>query len=111
MQNKELPQELHKPITKKIEKSKVHSSFTDNIWDADLADMQLLSKYYKGIRFLLCLIDVYSNYAQVILLKDKKVLQLLKLFENVQMSQYIKQNMSRYRQLILQQINEILVKR
>ena len=63
MQNKELPQELHKPITKKIEKSKVHSSFTDNIWDADLADMQLLSKYYKGIRFLLCLIDVYSNYA------------------------------------------------
>ena len=63
MQNKELPQELHKPITKKIEKPKVHSSFTDNIWDADLADMQLLSKYYKGIRFLLCLIDVYSNCA------------------------------------------------
>ena len=63
MQNKELLQELHKPITKKIEKPKVHSSFTDNIWDADLADMQLLSKYYKGIRFLLCLIDVYSNYA------------------------------------------------
>ena len=63
MQSKELLQELHKPITKKIEKPKVHSSFTDNIWDADLADMQLLSKYYKGIRFLLCLIDVYSNYA------------------------------------------------
>ena len=41
----------------------VHAAFTDNIWDADLADMQFLSRYNKGIRFLLCVIDVFSKYA------------------------------------------------
>ena len=50
----------------------MYSSFRDNIWGVDLADMQLLSKYNKGYRFLLCLIDIYSKYAWVIPLKDKK---------------------------------------
>ena len=71
MQNKELAEELHKPIIRKFEKRKVHSSFIDNIWDADLADMQLLSKFIKGI-FLLCVIDIYSKYVWVIPLKNKK---------------------------------------
>ena len=43
------------------------------MWGADLADMQLLSKYNKGIRFLLCVIDIFSNYAWFVPLKDKKV--------------------------------------
>ena len=44
----------------------------DKTWGDDLADMQLISKINKGIRFLLCVIDIYSKYAWVILLKDKK---------------------------------------
>ena len=59
--NKELVEELHKPITRKCNKRKVHSSFIDTIWCADLADMQLISKYNKGFRFLLCVIDIYSK--------------------------------------------------
>ena len=47
IQNKELAEELHKPLIRKFEKRKVHSSFIDNIWGADLADMQLLSKFNK----------------------------------------------------------------
>ena len=47
-----LADELHKPIIRKFNKRKVYSSFKDNIWDVDLADMQLLSKFNKGIRFL-----------------------------------------------------------
>ena len=43
------------------------------MWGADLADMQLISKFNKGFRFLLCLIDIYSKYAWVIPLKDKKM--------------------------------------
>ena len=43
-QNQQLAEELHKPIIKKIEKRKVHAAFKDNIWGADLADMQLLSR-------------------------------------------------------------------
>ena len=54
MSNKQLANELHKPIVKKFKRIKVYSSFKDNIWDVDLADMQLISKYNKGIRYLLC---------------------------------------------------------
>ena len=50
--NKELAAELHKPIIRKFNKRKVHSSFIDNIRGADLTDMQLISKFKKGIRFL-----------------------------------------------------------
>ena len=52
LQNKELAAELQRPIIRKFEKPKVHSSFVDKIWGVDLADMQLLSKFNKGIRFL-----------------------------------------------------------
>ena len=72
MQSKVLAEELHKPITGKFVKRKVYSSFLDNIWGADLADVQLLSKFNKGFRFLLCAINIYSKYIWVIPLKDKK---------------------------------------
>ena len=75
MHNKELVEELQKPIIKKIEKRKVQSYFKDSAWDVDLTDMQLLSKFDKGNRFLLCTIEIYSKYAWVIPLKDKKVLK------------------------------------
>ena len=55
--------ELHKPTIRKFQKRKVYSFFRDNIWGADLADMQSLSKYNKGIKHLLCAIDLFSKYA------------------------------------------------
>ena len=82
LSNQELAEELLKPIIRKFEKRKVYLSFIENIWGADIADMQLISKFNKGFRFLLCVIDIYSKYAQVIPLKDKKELQLLMLFKN-----------------------------
>ena len=57
--NKKLTEELQKPIIRKFNKEKVYSSFIDNIWGADLADMQLISKFDIGIRFLLCVIGIY----------------------------------------------------
>ena len=57
-QNEQLADELHKPIIRKFKKRKVYSTFKDNIWGTDLADMQLLSKYNKEIRFSLCVIDI-----------------------------------------------------
>ena len=49
--NKRLAEELHKPVIRKFNKRKVHSPFIDNIWGADLADMQLISKFNKRFRF------------------------------------------------------------
>ena len=82
-QNRQLPEELHKPIIKKFEKRKVYAAFKDNIWGADLADMQLLSKYNKGIRFLLCVIDIFSKYAWVVPLKDKKGASIVIASQNI----------------------------
>ena len=50
-------------------KQKVYSSLKDNICGVDLADMQLISKYSKGIRYFLCAIDLFSKYAFVVPLK------------------------------------------
>ena len=80
-QSEQLVDELHKPIIRKFKKRKVQSAFKDNIWGADLADMQLLSKYNKGIRLLLCVIDIFSKYASVVLLKDKKGISIVKVFQ------------------------------
>ena len=67
--NQELANKLHKPIIRKIKKRKVHLSFIDDIWGADLADIQLISKFNKGICFLLCVINIFSKYACVVPLK------------------------------------------
>ena len=61
----------------------MHSRFIDSIWGADLADMQLLSKFNKGIRFLLCVIDVISKYAWIDLLKDKKGITITNAFQKI----------------------------
>ena len=64
--NYQLANELHKPIIRKFKKRKVYSGFKDNIWGADLADMQLISKFNKGFRVLLCVIDNFSKNAWVV---------------------------------------------
>ena len=82
-QNQQLAEELHKPIIKKFEKRKVHAAFKDNTCGADLADMQLLRKYNKGIRFLLCVIDIFSKFAWVVPLKDKKGVSIATAFQSI----------------------------
>ena len=79
----QLANELHKPIIRKFKKRKVYYSFKDNIWGVDLADMQLISKYNKGIKYLLCVIDLFSKYAWVVTLKDKKGATITNAFQKV----------------------------
>ena len=61
----------------------MYSSFRDNTWGVDLTDMQLLSKFNKGFRFLLCVIDIFSKYAWVIPLKDKKGVSIVDVFQKI----------------------------
>ena len=78
-----LADELYKPIIKKFDKRKVYSQFKDNIWGVDLADMQSLSRKIKGIKYLLYVIDLYSKYAFVIPLKDKKGISIANAFNKI----------------------------
>ena len=78
-----LADERHEPIIRKFNKRKVYSQFKDNIWGVDLADMQSLSRKNKGIKYLLCVIDLYSKYAFVIPLKDKKGISIVNAFNKI----------------------------
>ena len=82
-QNLQLAEELHRPIIRKFKNRKVYSGFRDNIWGADLSDMQLISKFNKGFRFLLCVTDIFSKYAWVIPLKDKKYTSINNAFQKI----------------------------
>ena len=82
-QNLQLADKLHKPIIRKIKQRKVYFGFKDNIWGADLADMQLISTFNKGCRVLLCAIDIFSKYAWVVSLKDKKGISIVNAFQKI----------------------------
>ena len=69
-----LADELHKPIIRNL--------YSD-IWGVDLADMQALSRKNKGIKYLLCAIDLFSKYAFVIPIKDKKGISIVNAFDKI----------------------------
>ena len=82
--NKELTEEFHKPIIGKFNKRKVHSPFIHNIWGADGADMQFISKLKKEFRFSLCAIYIYHNkYTWVIPIKNKKWITSIDAFQKI----------------------------
>ena len=76
MSNQELAEELHKLITTKTKKRKVHSTFIDNIW-------VFISKFNNGIRFLLYVIDILSKNRWVFPLKDKKGITVTNAFQKI----------------------------
>ena len=87
-QNQQLANELHKSVVRKFKRRGVCFSFTSNIsgggvGGVDLADMQLISKYNKGIRYVLCAIDVFSKYVWVVPIKDKKGVIIVNAFQKI----------------------------
>ena len=83
LEDKKLADELHKPIIGKFKRRKVYFSFRDNIWGVDLADMQLINKFNKGIKYLLCVNGLFSKYAWVVPLKDKKGATITNAFQSI----------------------------
>ena len=81
--NVKLADELHKPVIEKFDRRKVYSLYQDNIWGIDLADTKLLSRQNKGIKYLLCVIDLFGKYAFVVPLKDKNGSSIVKGFEKI----------------------------
>ena len=70
--SQQLAEELHKLITKNFRKRRVISKGIDKIWAADLVEIQKYSKWNKGIKYLLMVIDVFSKYGWIVPLKDKR---------------------------------------
>ena len=66
----QLADELHKPTIKNFPKRKVYVNGIDKIWAADLVEMQAFSKFNRGVRYLLTVIDVFSKYGWMLPLKD-----------------------------------------
>ena len=83
IENKQLADELHKPIVKKFKRIKVYSYFKGNIWCIDLADMQLIGKFNKGIKYLLCVTDLFSRYAWIVLLKNTTIASIVNAFQSI----------------------------
>ena len=81
MSDQQFSEELHKQSIKKFKKRKVQLTFIDNIWGANLVDIQLISKFNKGSRVSLGVIDIFSKYTWAIPLKDKKGITITNAFK------------------------------
>ena len=81
--SQQLAEELHKPITKNFRKRRVISYGIDKIWAADLVEIQKFSKWNKGIKYLLTVIDVFSKYGWIKPLKDKKTESVSSAFDEI----------------------------
>jgi len=66
-----LAQELHKPTRKKFRKRRVYVKGIDQIFAADLVDMQQFSRYNNGVKYLLTVMDIFSRYGWILPLKNK----------------------------------------
>ena len=64
-------EELHKPVTRKFQRRRVNVNSIDEIWAADLIDMQEFSKDNNGIKYLLTVIDIFSKFVWIVPLKRK----------------------------------------
>ena len=78
--NEQLTEELHNLVIKKFKRRKVYLKFKDNIWSADLAEMESLSKKNKNVKYLLCVIDNFIKYAWVKPFKGEKSKTVLNAF-------------------------------
>ena len=81
--NYQLANELYRQVIRKFKRQKVYSSFRNNIWGVDLADMQSLSKCNKRIKYLLCGIDLFSKYAWVFPLNEKRGISIVNAFQKI----------------------------
>ena len=79
----ELPEELYKPVTKKFQRRRVNVNGIDEIWAADLIDMQTFSKDNNGIKYLLTVIDIFSKFVWIVPLKLKTGQEVANVFSRI----------------------------
>ena len=60
--NEQIAQELHKTVIKNFQRRKIYARFKCDIWAADLAETKSLSSNNRSVKYLLCVIDVFTKY-------------------------------------------------
>ena len=78
-----LADELHAPIKRNFTRRRVITNHIDEIWAADLVEMQQFSKWNKGYKYLLMVIDIFSKYGWIVPLKDKKGESVTEAFKSI----------------------------
>ena len=78
-----LADELHTPIKHTFTRRRVIVNHIDEIWAADLIDMQKFSKWNRGYKYLMMVIDVFSKYGWIVPLKDKKAESVTNAFKTI----------------------------
>ena len=91
-------------LLEQFKRRKVYSSFRDNVLGVDLADMQSLSKYNKGTKYLLCAIDLFSKYMWVVPLKNKRGISIVNAFQKLISKESKPNEIWLIRVVILQQV-------
>ncbi len=74
---------LHAPRIKKIKRNRVFASSIDDNWQMDLCDMRSISRENNGIQYILTVIDVFSKFAWIRLLKNKKSATVLEAIKSI----------------------------
>ena len=81
--NDVLANELYKPVSRKFQRRRVNVNGLDEIWPADLIDMQEFSKDNNGIKYLLTAIDIFSKFVWIVPLKQKTGQEVAKAFSRI----------------------------
>ena len=68
---------------KKFQKEENNILWVDEIWAADLVEMQKYSKWNKGFKYVLMVIDIFSKYGWIEALKDKKTESVTLAFDRI----------------------------
>src|SRR6218665_3438812 len=79
----QLAEELHKPVLENFRKRRVYVKGIDEIWSADLIDMQSFAEYNDGFKYLLSVVDIFSKYGWIVPLKDKSGKSVSQAFEKI----------------------------
>ena len=79
----QLAKELHKPITRDFTRQRGIVNDVDEIWAAELVDMQKFNNWNKGYKYLLMVIEVFSKYGRIKPIKDKKGETVTETFKSI----------------------------
>lgn len=82
-EQKILAYELHKPSRKRFQTRRTITTFKNDLWQADLVQMDKLSKFNKGFKYYLAVLDTFSKVGYAEPLKTKNMTEVAEAFKKI----------------------------